>query len=712
MQRATHASAGNVERAWPAARPAGWTIARFLRRTFVVLLSVSVAVTMGSLGPAWAAGLLVICMAVFVAPGLALAWQIYSGQRGAIGCILLAGPAWGFGIGSLALLAAWVVGARHPLILAVAPLAAVALLCLFRPLRLVLRSPNFTRRDLGPVLAVLLMVPLVVGLPYARVGTEVPEGRAYRAYFTADFVWAMAVVAEVAKGDVPPRNQFVTDQALHYYWLPFLLSAAEYRHLQGAVSLEQVLLTNGVLCGLFFLAFLYFFTRHFTSRPGAAAIGCVAVVLFTSFEGLERLIVVWREGLPLDVLRTLNIDAVTRWFYGALPADGLHRVLLYQPQHHAMGYMAGLSGVLIFTAAREPWRVRAGALAGLFLALNVLLSAFSAILLTLATALVALGRLIVRHRWRGLLTSGVAGALPLIGALAISRGLAYVDPSRSAFQLVDLIDPATLGRPLLALFLNFGPVALAATAGVVLALRRGTGALAVPLTLILVALVFFYVVDVQDHEHVYVAWRAGHLLFIAFAPLIAFAVQEIRRRGVRVRVAATAGGVLLALAAAPTTVIDLYNTQDIANRRMGPGFPWTLVLSHGELEGLAWIKEWTRPDAVVQVEPFVRDPATWSYIPAFAERRMAGGLPISMVPADRYNLPAQRMRRVYRARIAEEAYDIAERNGVQYLIVGPPERETYPAFEEMLDGRRDLFWRWFSNGTISIYQIAHEIDGH
>ena len=35
--------------------------------------------------------------------------------------------------------------------------------------------------------------------PFAHVGEELPEGRAYRAYFTADFVWEVAVVAELAK---------------------------------------------------------------------------------------------------------------------------------------------------------------------------------------------------------------------------------------------------------------------------------------------------------------------------------------------------------------------------------------------------------------------------------------------------------------------------------------------------------------------------------
>jgi hypothetical protein len=41
----------------------------------------------------------------------------------------------------------------------------------------------------------------------------VADGDAYRAYFTADLMWAMTVTAEIAKGDVPPA------QPMRYYWM-------------------------------------------------------------------------------------------------------------------------------------------------------------------------------------------------------------------------------------------------------------------------------------------------------------------------------------------------------------------------------------------------------------------------------------------------------------------------------------------------------------
>ena len=58
------------------------------------------------------------------------------------------------------------------------------------------------------------------------VGVEIPEGHVYRAYFTADYVWRRAVVAELAKGDFLPANPYYVGDVLHYYWLPHLLSAS------------------------------------------------------------------------------------------------------------------------------------------------------------------------------------------------------------------------------------------------------------------------------------------------------------------------------------------------------------------------------------------------------------------------------------------------------------------------------------------------------
>ena len=95
-----------------------------------------------------------------------------------------------------------------------------------------------------------------------------------------------------------------------------------------------------------FAGFLYLFVRHFVESRAAAAAGCAAAVLFTSFEGTEYLWSLWRIGRSFEAARYVNIDAITRWVYQSMPVDGLQRLLLYQPQHQ-LGYILGFAALLL-----------------------------------------------------------------------------------------------------------------------------------------------------------------------------------------------------------------------------------------------------------------------------------------------------------------------------------------------------------------------------
>ena len=56
--------------------------------------------------------------------------------------------------------------------------------------------PVWGATDSAALLLTLLLVPTLVGPPLANVGATDSEGnRLYRAYFTADHVWAAAVVS-------------------------------------------------------------------------------------------------------------------------------------------------------------------------------------------------------------------------------------------------------------------------------------------------------------------------------------------------------------------------------------------------------------------------------------------------------------------------------------------------------------------------------------
>ncbi|MGH9221660.1 MAG: hypothetical protein ACRD1W_20305, partial [Vicinamibacterales bacterium] len=243
------------------------------------------------------------------------------------------GPLLGQALGSLVLTLLWVGGGRGVWTIAAAPLMVAALVLVARRLAGRFRLPSTDSHDLVALALLLLLVPLVAGLPFAHVGELGPDGRDYRQYFTADYVWRRAVVIELAKGEVLPANPFFSGDALHYYWMPHLLSAVQLRFAGAWATLDELLLVQSIAIDAALVAFLYGLVRTFAVRPWAAAAGVAFVVLSSSFEGLYAMFEFMRNGAAIREVRNLNIDAISRWWFQAIPIDGLQRVLFYQPHH-------------------------------------------------------------------------------------------------------------------------------------------------------------------------------------------------------------------------------------------------------------------------------------------------------------------------------------------------------------------------------------------
>ncbi len=653
----------------------------------------------------WLAGV----AAAWVVPGVVGVLRAYRDCRSRIGLALLLGAPVGFAMSSLVLLAAWLAGWQSALWLLGAPAIATGLAWWTPSLGSHLDVPRFGRRDVLAVALLLLLVPLVVARPYSRVGADLPEGRAYRAYFTADFVWAMAVVSEVSKGDVLPVNPFHQEMPLHYYWMAHLMPSLEHRTLAREVRLDHLLLADAVFSGVAFVAFLYALGKHVTRGVSATVLGCLVSVLFTSPEGLYALVDLWRQARPLSLVQYLNIDAISRWLLGTLPVDGLQRLLLYQP-HHQMGYALGCLGLLVMMQQRRQPRVRASALAGLLLGVGLLVSTFSAFMLAVMTAGVA-GVAIVRTRaWRTGVWQALAAGVPLMTAVWLSRRLEYIEPDDHAFVQFG-VNPLVREHPLTGLALSLGPLLLILLIGLWWGWRQTTrhrrDRFLMPLIALVVSLAFYYFVDVRDHQDVYVGWRAGHLILITAGGTIGWTWWRLVHRSRRALSGMGLASLVLVVGlTAPTVAIDLYNTQDVSNREQAAGFPWTLVLGHDELNALQWIARNTPLDARVQVDALARNPATWAYIPAFGERRMAGGLPISMIPVAPYEAISRRIRALYEMTDADEAFTEARALRIDVLVMGPEERRLHPAFGLMLDEHQGLFPALYRTRNVTLYATS------
>jgi hypothetical protein len=202
-------------------------------------------------------------------------------------------------------------------------------------------------------------------------------------------------------------------------------------------------------------------------------------------------------------------------------------------------------------------------------------------------------------------------------------------------------------------------------------------------------------------EPIWIGWRAGQIFLITAPGLVAVAIAA--GTTVRARVVTTAALVLLFGAGLPTTAIDVYNAQDTTNEHMGPGFAWTVVISPAEQEALAWLDTQTPRDAVVQMALEPRGRETWSLVPSFARRRMAAGLPISLLRTPAHEAAAARSDRIFATEDADAAWTRTLAMGIDFLYVGAAERLAYADGVRKFVERPDLFSEVFSNADVAVY---------
>ncbi|MGE3474018.1 MAG: hypothetical protein AB7O28_27000, partial [Vicinamibacterales bacterium] len=615
------------------------------------------------------------------------------------------GPMIGFGLSTTAMLGWWALGARGAWLFVAGPVTAAILAWPVRRLRDRWALPQPSHGDLAALMVVLLLVPLVVARPFSRVGEQRPEGTVYRAYFTADYVWRRAVVSEVAKGEFPPRNPYYVNDTLHYYWVGHLPDAIEHRALKDAIGLDPLLLGSSIVIDAAFVAAVYGLARFAAPAPWSAAAGVFWVFLLSSFEGTAGLWEHWRKGAPLTLLRYFNVDAVVRWLYGGMPIDGLHRILWYQP-HHATAYALGAIGLFAVVRRRRLQDPEVFFAAGVLFGLTALVSTFVAVMFLAAAALVEVVTTLRHRAWWAAVVNAAWAALPVALAAAAATALQYVDNQPGGLGVIRLgLNSLAVTRPVLSTFVSAGPVLLVAAGGAWAAWRQRRRDVLPFAAVVFTSVFIYFYVDVRDHQDVYVGWRVGHVVFMALVPLVALGLAELRRWTGAWSALGWTGLAAIGVFAAPMFLIDAFNTQDVTNQEPGPGFDWTMVLTPPEVEGLGWIRTHTSPDARVQVDPYSRDSTTWAYIPAFAERRMSVGLPLGLVPLEKYLEGSKRARWLFEAPDPTGAFALAERVGVDYLVVGPPERRDHPGVEERYARMSAVLPLVFRNDALSIYEV-------
>ena len=645
--------------------------------------------------------LYVALYAAALAPGLPLGFALFGRRHGA-GWI--AGGLLGYALTAIAASAAMRAGIQSGggLLVAWALLLLVTLALTRRVRAPLVPLPSWARRDTAALLLVLTLVPALMWAPYARNGAADASGtRHYRAYFTADFVWHMAMTGELAKLSVPPANPFAAGHTVNYYWTYFTLPAVGAAILRSnGNAVEQCLEINAVLSGLLFVSALFAATWAAMPRPGAVAVTVTLALLAASVQGWYGVYDAQVRGRPLEALRGVNIGALTAWNFRGLRIDALPRALWWTPQHA----MACALGLVALVAAAAPGRA---ALAGIFL-VGVSLGAslvFSP-MLGASFALVYGVSVVIAAAWSGANPLKAAwrhslAALPVIAAFGwcLFNQMWERAGGALAFGFGGLARRAPLETAALAL----GPLLVAAAMALVLpGLRRSALPHAVAVAVGVGLMYFVRLVP----DPAWVGFRAGQILQLTLPGLAALWVAWIlERRGV-VRWLSLSFLLLLFVAGLPTTIIDLHNAQDTANRAMGPGFRWTIDVTPAQQAAFAWIKRATAPEAVVQMEVTARGRETWSLVPSFAERRMAAGQPIALLMDDANRQRVELVRTLYQTSDAREAWNIARRLGIDYVYLDRVERQHYPGGLDKFETSPHLFAPVYRNDEVLIYAVA------
>jgi hypothetical protein len=184
-------------------------------------------------------------------------------------------------------------------------------------------------------------------------------------------------------------------------------------------------------------------------------------------------------------------------------------------------------------------------------------------------------------------------------------------------------------------------------------------------------------------DKAWLPFRAGQMLLAVSPVMIAMLIAEARNALKPLAIALIVAALIAGL---PTTLIDTYNAQDIYERRAGAGFAWTLVVSPDEQAAAAWIRTATPKDAIVQMEPTIRDRDLsphgwgewWSFSPSLGERRMAAGLPISLMRVPAYGERAARVKAIFETPDKQQAWQLARSMRIDYLYVDGRDLNVYP----------------------------------
>jgi len=591
----------------------------------------------------------------------------------------------------------------------------------------------------------VLLAGLVVFLaqavpPQLNMGRETPLGYVFYGSFAADSLRNIAFITELSKGEIPPQNPYFSGETLHYYWLFHVAPAAIYKILgKGGVSLQDLLTWHTLLAGVLFMTVFFSALRLYTRRASLLAMGLFLILLATNYRGFY----LWwtfpgDTGTFLKQVLQHQIETSLILRFWRVSVMGLFRYFLVAPQHlfalafFLMGWTFYMKAEVCPGSSRRRQRQKEGALPSSsilhpstlwvsfligalfgyssFIGLIALLWYGGCLFVSVLTDKKALGRNLI-------------GFLVAMGVLSIPLWVFYnlemVIPGRG--DLVFYVNETFLENPVQIFLINLGPSFVLGTLGMGTALWKLRGLAFPNLWLMIVCLILFTTVMVQNYWEV--TSKSGMVMIINLVFFSVFFLETWYERLERkqrawnpkpgVYPSLFAPGfmllsvVLFCLPAIPTVLMDAYNYT----RSTHPTNAW--FVSPEEMKALTWIRDNLSEKSLIQDAPrgFDEEDADIFHakIPSFAHRRTVLG---DKLDAENFQVPegqvASRKSAIhtfFRTHDLAKAMEIARQLGIQYVYLGPTEREYYALGLSKFEEFKNLFRRVYHQGGVSIFQI-------
>ena len=359
--------------------------------------------------------------------------------------------------------------------------------------------------------------------------------------------------------------------------------------------------------------------------------------------------------------------------------------------------------MLVLYQAHDIGRPSVFLLIGSFLGACMLFSTVSLLMLTGMCAAYAGWRILSERPWRALVPCAAAALAPMLAALLLSVSARIRRRRRTAADVRP--QPEIHASHPVDHVLSFGPVSSARPSESCWRQRR-TISIFTPLWFVLALCgVFFFLVDLPDSPNS-IGWHAAK---VGLLGLHRSSGSLFRRRG------GAADGFRLrpfrlwrcSVSRRCRRGDRRRTTPGRVDRAEGPAFRWTVLLSPGELEVSS--RSRTAPSRVRAARSNRWNAAAiLGVIPAFAERRMATGLPLSMIPLAKYEKANAEIRGLFH--VDERGRCV--RRGDTPLHRLPRHRsartEQVSALEALLDAHKSHFVPAFRNGTLTVYYVPRD----